>query len=120
MTNSEMIAEFRAAFAVKSDRLRDWSLVEEEFEELADEAKAGADELKELADLVYVCYQFAASSGYDLDEAIRRVHASNMSKRAPDGTIERRADGKILKGKFYHPPDLSDLSYRGIIRRTAN
>lgn len=108
MTNSEMIAEFRAAFAVKSDRLRDWSLVEEEFEELADEAKAGADELKELADLVYVCYQFAASSGYDLDEALRRVHASNMSKRAPDGTIKRNGAGKVLKGPHYQPPNLGD------------
>lgn len=109
MTNSEMIAEFRTAFNVESDRTRDWFLVEEEFEEFANEVKAGADELKELADIVYVCYQFAASNGYDLDEALRRVHASNMSKRAPDGTIERREDGKILKGKFYHPPDLSDL-----------
>ena len=36
--------------------------------------------LKELADLVYVCYQYAANMGWDLDEAMHRVHESNMSK----------------------------------------
>ena len=36
--------------------------------------------LKELADLVYVCYQYAANMGWDLDEAMFRVHQSNMSK----------------------------------------
>ena len=36
--------------------------------------------LKELSDLVYVCYQYAANMGWDLDEAMFRVHQSNMSK----------------------------------------
>ena len=39
--------------------------------------------LKELADLVYVTYGYAATYGWDLDEAFRRVHASNMSKLGP-------------------------------------
>ena len=29
------------------------------------------EQLKELSDLVYVCYQFAANEGWDLDEAMR-------------------------------------------------
>jgi predicted HAD superfamily Cof-like phosphohydrolase len=64
--------------------------------------------LKELADLVYVCYQFAASFGWDLDEALDRVHESNLSKLV-DGKPLRREDGKILKGPNYQPPSLIDL-----------
>ena len=44
-----------------------------------------ADLLKELADLVFVCYQFAAAFGLDLDTAMRRVFESNMSKLGEDG-----------------------------------
>jgi predicted HAD superfamily Cof-like phosphohydrolase len=56
-----------------------------------------------------VGHQFAAAIGWDLDEALARVHASNMSKVHPDGTIKRRADGKILKPETYEPPNLDDL-----------
>ena len=67
--------------------------------------------LKELADLVYVCYGLAATFGFDLDEAFRRVHENNMGRMyQPDGTIKRRADGKILKNKDYPPVDLGDLT----------
>ena len=65
--------------------------------------------LKELADLVYVCYQYAANLGWDLDEAMDRVHKSNMSKLGEDGNPIYREDGKVLKGPNYQPPDLSDL-----------
>jgi predicted HAD superfamily Cof-like phosphohydrolase len=34
------------------------------------------------------------------------VHRSNMSKLNPDGTVLRRADGKILKGANYFRPDI--------------
>jgi len=61
--------------------------------------------LKELADLVYVCYQYAES----IDEALDRVHKSNMSKLDKDGKPIYREDGKVLKGPDYKPPDLSDL-----------
>ena len=65
--------------------------------------------LKELADLVYVCYQYAANMGWFLDEALDRVHESNMSKLDKDGKPIYRDDGKVLKGPNYKPPDLSDL-----------
>jgi len=65
-------------------------------------------QLKELADLVFVCYQYAAARGWDLDTAMRRVYESNMSKLV-DGKPLRRDDGKILKGKNYQPPVLTDL-----------
>ena len=64
--------------------------------------------LKEVADLVFVGYQFAAAAGWDLDEALVRVHKSNLSKLV-DGKPLRRDDGKILKGPNYKPPNLIDL-----------
>ena len=68
-----------------------------------------AEALKELADLVYVCYQYAANMRWDLDEALGRVHLSNMSKLDLDGKPIYRADGKVLKGPNYKPPTLTDL-----------
>ena len=64
--------------------------------------------LKELSDLVYVCFQFAAAAGWDLDVALDRVHQSNMSKLV-DGKPLKREDGKVLKGPNYQPPTLIDL-----------
>ena len=65
--------------------------------------------LKELADLVYVCYQYAENMNWFIDEALNRVHESNMSKLDEDGNPIYRDDGKVLKGPNYKPPDLSDL-----------
>ena len=64
--------------------------------------------LKELADTAYVLYQFASALDIDLDEALHRVHASNLTKLV-DGKLVKRADGKILKPDSYCPPDLDDL-----------
>ena len=65
--------------------------------------------LKELSDLVYVCYQYAANMEWDLDEALNRVHKSNMSKLDEGGNPIYREDGKVLKSKNYRPPTLSAL-----------
>ena len=65
--------------------------------------------LKELADLVYVCYQYAENMGWNLDEAMHRVHESNMSKLDKEGNPILREDGKVLKGPNYKPPNLEDL-----------
>lgn len=86
-----------------------YHLVEEEAQEVA-EASEPAHLLKELADLVYVTYGFAATFGWDLDEAVRRVHASNMSKLGADGQPLYRDDGKVLKGPNYEEPHLDDLA----------
>ena len=86
-------------------------LITEEFKEFMYAAlrEGYAEELKELADLVYVCFQYAENMEWDLEEALDRVHRSNMSKLALDGTPMRRADGKVLKGPNYQPPVLNDL-----------
>ena len=86
------------------------NLIVEEFEEFinAVEGEPAINQLKELADLVYVCLQYAAAKGWPLDEALDRVYGSNMSKLV-DGKPLRREDGKVLKGPNYKPPYLEDL-----------
>lgn len=61
---------------------------------------------KELADLLYVVYGTAVSFGIDINKVYAEVHNSNMSKLV-DGKPLKRADGKVLKGPNYSPPDLS-------------
>ena len=92
-------------------------LIEEETGELfdaADEVYADPENdarrkelLKELCDVVFVCYQFAAAFNFDLDTAMQRVYESNMSKLDEDGKPIYRADGKVLKGPNYAPADLT-------------
>ena len=83
-------------------------LLKEETTEVSESTDA-ANLLKELADVIYVANGYAATFGWDLDEAVRRVHASNMSKLDENGKPVLRDDGKVLKGEQYEEPDLSDL-----------
>ena len=85
-----------------------------EFLEAAEELFADPEDdklrenlVKELSDLVFVCYQFAAAYNIDLDDAMARVFESNMSKLDESGKPIYRADGKVLKGPNYKAPDLS-------------
>jgi len=119
---SEQAKEFRSKYNLNSSadrqtRAVQHRLIVEEFKEFL-EAEGmlfmhGRNHqehaLKELADLVYVCYQYAQNMGWFLDEALNRVHLSNMSKLDEDGKPIYREDGKVLKGPNYKPPDLSDL-----------
>ena len=83
-------------------------LLKEEYAEVLSAVDA-ENLLKELADLVYVTYGYAATFNWNLDEAVRRVHASNMSKLDTDGKPLYREDGKVLKGPNYAEPNLTDL-----------
>ena len=87
------------------------TLIDEEYQEFrsAFYNEPYENELKELADLVYVCFQYAENMEWDLEEALDRVHKSNMSKLGLDGKPIRRVDGKVLKGPNYKPPILNDL-----------
>ena len=93
------------------------NLIVEEFKEFLEveglpyreSPKVREETLKELADLVYVCYQYAENLEWDLDEALNRVHQSNMSKLDDKGHPIHRDDGKVLKGPNYQPPNLTDL-----------
>jgi NTP pyrophosphatase (non-canonical NTP hydrolase) len=88
-----------------------FDLISEEYNELVSSCDE-AETLKEMADLVYVVYQLAAAMDWNLDEALRRVHQSNLSKLV-DGRPLRREDGKVLKGPNYKPPYLEDLVKTG-------
>ena len=120
---SEQAKEFRSKYQIKNspgrlDRARQKNLIVEEFKEFLQADgfmfmhghNVQCETLKELADLVYVCYQYAENMNWFLDEALNRVHESNLSKLGEDGKpIYREKDGKVLKGPNYKPPDLSDL-----------
>lgn len=60
---------------------------------------------QELADVVVVAHCAAAVFGLDLDRALDEVMRANRSKFV-DGKAVRRADGKVLKGPNYRPPDM--------------
>ncbi|WP_086734414.1 MazG nucleotide pyrophosphohydrolase domain-containing protein [Streptomyces glaucescens] len=83
-------------------------LLAEEAAEVAEVSATGPlDRLAhELADVVYVAYGTALVHGIDLDQVIAEIHRSNMTKLGPDGTVSRRADGKVLKGEHYEAPDV--------------
>ena len=119
---STQAKEFRKKYNIKNDatvpsRKYQQALIVEEFNEfiqaegmLFRHGRNFPQEcLKELADLVYVCYQYAENMGWFLDEALDRVHKSNMSKLGEDGKPIYREDGKVLKGPNYQPPTLEDL-----------
>ena len=117
---SNQAIEFLNAYGIRnslSGRQRQTNLIVEEFKEFLE-----ADQnmilmhpqdreacLKELADLIYVCAQYAENMNWDIEQALRRVHKSNLSKLGEDGKPIKREDGKVLKGPNYQPPDLSDL-----------
>ena len=119
----EHAREFRQVFDVKSgteDTLAlAMELVKEEHAELRlawfdyvrtnGKQKPATNFLKEMADLAYVLFQLAEERGWDLNEALRRVHASNLSKLDDNGLPVRREDGKVMKGPNYQPPSLEDL-----------
>ena len=120
----EQARQWRKAFEVKSDNQQhsrqynlQIKLIIEEYTEVIeafDAFKQGDKSthvaiLKELADLVFVCYQAAENMGWDLDEAMQRIFDSNMSKLDDTGAPIRNEAGKVMKGPNYKAPDLSDL-----------
>ena len=119
---SDQAKEFRSKYNIKNSstlptRSYQKNLIVEEFKEFIEAEgmlfrhgrNLHEECLKELADLVYVCYQYAENMGWFLDEALDRVHKSNMSKLGEDGKPIYREDGKVLKGPNYKPPNLEDL-----------
>ena len=121
-SNLEQAKEFRKKYQIQNSdnkATRDYqvSLITEEYMEFIEAEmmlfrntdKYKEEALKELADLVYVCYQYAVNMGWDLDRALKLVHKSNLSKLDEDGHPIRRDDGKILKGPNYKKPNLHSL-----------
>ena len=108
---SDQAIHFRTSYGIQNsteNRTMQLDLIDEEYHEFRNAFynEPYENELKELADLVYVCFQYAENMEWDLEEALHRVHKSNMSKLGLDGKPIRRADGKVLKGPDYREPDL--------------
>ena len=66
-----------------------------------------------LGDKLYIlCGTILKHGMQDIIERVfDEIHASNMSKVGEDGQAVIREDGKILKGKSYHPPRLEPIIY---------
>jgi predicted HAD superfamily Cof-like phosphohydrolase len=80
------------------------------FEEMAEFLEAAAQNniaktAKELADVLYVVYGYAATMGIDIDYAFQLVHEANMTKLDEMGNPVTRSDGKVIKGPKYKPVD---------------
>ena len=86
-------------------------LIEEELQELI--TGIAENDIVEVADaltdILYVVYGMGDVFGIDLDKTFAEVHRSNMSKLGEDGRPIFRADGKVLKGPNYSPPDLTKI-----------
>lgn len=83
------------------------SLIKEEYQELLEalDCNDPVATLDALADLSYVVAGAAIAWGLPLADALNEVHRSNMTK-TPGQT---RADGKVIKGPTYEPPDLQTV-----------
>ena len=121
MTNFEKVEQFMNAFGQTvrkspttgdSDlqRLR-IDLIREELDEFVD--AISGDNVIEMADaltdILYVVYGAGHAFGIDLDACFDEVHNSNMSKLGSMGKPIYRADGKVMKGENYFPPDLTKI-----------
>ncbi len=64
--------------------------------------------VKELADVQYTLSGLAIFLGVNLEEALDRVHANNMSKLI-DGKLIKNSQGKVMKPAGYVKPDMQGL-----------
>ena len=140
LTIPQMVDEFAKATEQATDPDLSANLIREEYYEWHHEffkSAPAAKELKELSDLTYVIFGYARARGWDLLEAVQRVHENNLGRclqtcsncngeglvdkfSTPqkqdcpkcDGKgkiVERREDGKIMKNPDYPSAELSDL-----------
>lgn len=87
-------------------------LIDEELEELHDALACGSrvEAFDAAVDLMVVVLGYGFSRGFPMDAGWAEVIRSNMSKVDPaTGVVTRRADGKILKGPNFFPPNLREI-----------
>lgn len=73
---------------------------------------------KELADLEYVVRGTARLFGLPQDDVLAEVHRSNMTKFA--NGVQRREDGKLLKGDAFEEADIVGVLTLDELRRAAD
>lgn len=111
ITNQGMVAQFMKKYGLSLNRDRiDTRLVRvrliiEEATELiiAMQEHDRVQVIDAVADLLYVTYGAACLYDFNADEAMKRVHQSNMTKGQDTG------HGKLLKGPNWVPPDFTGL-----------
>ena len=111
-TPMDMVQEFSRVMQQLPNPALYAALIAEEADEWRSEYlhDSKADQLKELADLAYVVFGYANAKGWDLMEAISRVHKNNIGRCIqPDGSVKRREDGKVIKNPDFPKPFLDDL-----------
>jgi predicted HAD superfamily Cof-like phosphohydrolase len=111
-TPMDMVKEFSRVMQQLPNPALYAALIAEEADEWRSEYlhDTKAEQLKELADLAYVVFGYANAKGWDLMEAIARVHKNNVGRCIqPDGSVKRREDGKVMKNPNYPKVDLNDL-----------
>lgn len=118
-----MVLDFHRAFELTAnreptvpsflDRTLRANLIQEEWAELVTAMARTHVDLSEVADalgdLLYVVYGSAVTFGIDMEPIFAEIHRSNMTKVNPDGTITRRADGKVIKPATYSPVNLGPI-----------
>jgi predicted HAD superfamily Cof-like phosphohydrolase len=113
LTIPQMVDEFAKTTEQATDPDLSANLIREEYYEWHHEffkSAPAVKELKELSDLTYVIFGYARARGWDLLEAVQRVHENNIGRCIqPDGSVQRRADGKIMKNSDYPSVVLDDL-----------
>jgi predicted HAD superfamily Cof-like phosphohydrolase len=62
-----------------------------------------------LTDINYVTYGAGHCFGVDLDACMQEVQRANMSKLGEDGKPIYNAQGKVMKGPNYTPPDIASV-----------
>lgn len=115
----DCVEQFNCRMEVDQDKETRLKLIKDEIGELvaamtkwdlASDSEEENDARKEILDAVcdsiYTLIGLSNMFGFNLDAAFYEVHRSNMSKLGPDGKPIKRADGKVLKGPNFTPPNL--------------
>lgn len=71
--------------------------------------EAAIEVIDACGDGIVVLLGLLLSMGVDPDVVMERIWETNYAKAAEDGTLLRRADGKILKPPGWEPPQFGDL-----------
>lgn len=107
------VGDLAAPAGLSSERLRlRLSMLKEEVDEL-ELSQFGkrplVDAVDACADLIYLAIGTLVEMGVEPGLVLEEVHRSNMSKLGLDGRPIYRADGKVLKGPNYEPPDIAGV-----------
>lgn len=84
-------------------------LMAEEYKEYTDalDADDQIEEADALGDMLYIILGTMLVKGIDTVALMTEIHRSNMSKLGADGNPIYRADGKVVKGPNFSPPDIA-------------